>query len=240
MTIGMLEAGREASLILKHVLMLSTVGRSLNELDDMVGDAMKRRGCTSAPIELGFPSYACYSVNDVCLHGVATDYVLKKGDILSVDVSLNCEGFYGDNCATIEVGVENTTNKLILAAKKLRDVGIEQAIIGNTPADIGKAIQDKAKELKVYVLKNYGGHGIGDRLHKTPFIPSYNNGDTEWIFKEGDFITVEPVVLESKDEVEILEDKWTVRTIKGSRAAQFEHTIEITKEGPKILTDLLE
>ena len=186
----------------------------------------------------GFPATLCISRNEEVVHGIPDQRAfLKDGDIVSIDCGAFKNGFHGDHARTFAVGkVSSEKQKLMDATKKSLEKGIEKAVIGNRLSDIGHAVQQYAESLGYSVVRELVGHGIGQRLHEDPQVPNYGKPGRGIVLKEGLVIAIEPMVNMGKAGVRTLSDGWTIVTRDRKPSAHFEHTIAITKSGPKILT----
>ena len=190
-----------------------------------------------------FPSSICASVNDEVVHGLPSkNKILKKGDIIGIDFGVYDGTFYADSAFTFPVGdVSDNIIKLLNVTKESLNLGIQKAQVGNKIYDISKAIQDHIEKNGFTVVRSYVGHGIGKDLHEEPHVPNFilNNKDRSksMKLKEGMVLAIEPMVNVGNFEVEYSHDNWTVKTCDGSLSAHFEHTVALTKDGPKILTN---
>ena len=190
-----------------------------------------------------FPSSICASVNDEVVHGLhSKNKILKKGDIIGIDFGVYDGTFYADSAFTFPVGdVSDNIIKLLNVTKESLNLGIQKAQVGNKIYDISKAIQDHIEKNGFTVVRSYVGHGIGKDLHEEPHVPNFilNNKDRSksMKLKEGMVLAIEPMVNVGNFEVELSDDNWTVKTCDGSLSAHFEHTVALTKDGPKILTN---
>lgn len=186
----------------------------------------------------GFPYSLCCSVNEEIVHGFPSDRVLKEGDIVSFDVGVLFEGFYGDNARTFAVGsVSEKAQKLIDVTRESLMKGIEQARPGNCLNDVSRAIQEHAESHGFGIVRRFVGHGIGRKLHEKPEVPNFvPQGNAGLPLKAGMAIAIEPMVTEGSFEVDILDDNWTAVTKDRKLSAHFEHSIAITSDGPVILS----
>ena len=190
-----------------------------------------------------FPSSICASVNDEVVHGLPSkNKILKKGDIIGIDFGVYDGTFYADSAFTFPVGdVGDNIIKLLNVTKESLNLGIQKAQVGNKIYDISKAIQDHIEKNGFTVVRSYVGHGIGKDLHEEPHVPNFilNNKERSksMKLKEGMVLAIEPMVNVGNFEVELSDDNWTVKTCDGSLSAHFEHTVALTKDGPKILTN---
>lgn len=186
----------------------------------------------------GYPSSVCTSINDQVVHGIPSKNVrLKGGDIISIDLGVLFEGFYGDAAITLSVGeVSQLAEELIRVTEEALYIGIEKAVIGNRVSDISSSIQQYVETHGFSVVRAFVGHGIGRFLHEDPQIPNFGKPGKGMRLKEGMTLAIEPMVNIGSPDVVILDDGWTAVTLDGSLSAHFEHTIVITKNGPQILT----
>lgn len=186
----------------------------------------------------GFPFALCCSVNEEIVHGFPSDRLLKDGDIVSFDMGVVYEGFYGDSAKTFTVGeVSGKANALLDATREALACGIEQARPGNDLYDISKAIQEYVEGKGMHVVRRFVGHGIGRNLHEKPEVPNFvPQGAPTIPLKAGMVLAIEPMVTLGTPEVKVLDDKWTAVTRDGSLAAHFEHTVVVTGDGPEILS----
>ena len=185
----------------------------------------------------GFPFSICASVNEQIVHGFPSNYVLKEGDIFSIDCGVTLEGFVGDTATTVPVGkVDEAKQKLIRVTEECLDRAIEKCHAGNHLGDIGWAVQEHAEANGYSVVRDYVGHGIGRRMHEDPQIPNYGKPGLGPKIKNGYVFAIEPMVNQGSHFTKVLPDGWTVVTVDGKPSAHAEHTIAITEEGPEVLT----
>ena len=184
-----------------------------------------------------FPASICVSINDEIVHGIPGNRVLKEGDIVSIDVGTNLNGYFGDMAATFGVGkIDQKAEKLIKTTKECLLAGIKKAIGGNYIGDISYAIQSIAEKNKFSVVREYVGHGVGLMVHEDPQIPNYGSPGTGLKLEKGMVIAIEPMLNQGDYRTVSDSDRWTVRTFDGSLSAHFEHTIAIYDKGNEILT----
>ena len=185
----------------------------------------------------GFPATACISVNDVVIHGIPDNTRLKYGDIVSVDVGAYCDGFHGDNAYTFIVGDTSEENKKLLRETEAALYkGIEQAVVGNRIGDISHAIETHVSQFGYGIVRQFVGHGVGREMHEDPEVPNFGRAGHGPRLVEGMTIAIEPMINLKGDAVKVMPDGWTTKTVSGSVAAHFEHSIAITSNGPVILT----
>jgi methionyl aminopeptidase len=185
-----------------------------------------------------FPASACVSVNDEVVHGIPNaSRVLKSGDIVSVDIGVIYEGYYGDAAMTYAVGgISAAAAKLLEITELSLQKGIEQSLSGKRLGDISYAIQKTVEDAGFSIVRDFVGHGIGRSLHEDPQIPNFGRAGTNIKLLPGMVLAIEPMVNAGSYEVRMLDDDWTVVTKDGELSAHFEHTVAITKSGYEILT----
>ncbi|MBX3262075.1 MAG: type I methionyl aminopeptidase [Labilithrix sp.] len=237
----MRRAGRAAAETLALVGSRIRPGITTAEIDRWVREDTARRG--GRPSQLGykgFPAAVCTSRNDVVCHGIpSAREVLEPGDIVNVDVTTDLGGYHGDTSATFIVGDASAdARRLVDVARRCRDAGIAVVREGARLGDIGAAIEEVARHEGVSVVTEFGGHGIGRRMHADPHVAHTGRRGSGPRLKAGMGITVEPMVNLGRAEVTLLDDGWTVRTADGSLSAQWEHTVIVTRDGHEIMTSL--
>lgn len=185
----------------------------------------------------GFPSSLCISVNEVVVHGFPSNYVLKDGDIISVDCGVFHQGFHSDSAYTYPVGeVSPQVLSLLKATKESLYLGIEKAIFGNRIGDIGHAIQKYVEAKGFTVVRELVGHGLGRNLHEAPEVPNYGKKGSGPILKDGLIIAIEPMVNLGTRNIVQERDGWTIRTADRKQSAHYEHTVAIFEDRTEILT----
>ncbi|OGC04993.1 type I methionyl aminopeptidase [candidate division WOR-1 bacterium RIFOXYA12_FULL_43_27] len=213
-------------------------GMTTGELDKIGERLIREQG--AAPVFIGYRGYrhaTCISVNDEVVHGIPGGRILKKGDIVSVDIGTRKQGYCGDTAATFTVGeASKKATKLIRACKTALEAGIKQARGGNHLGDISAAIEKTARKHGYSVVRDLFGHGIGKDLHEDPLIPNFGNPGEGPELKPGMVFAIEPMFNLGGWRLKTLDDGWTVVTEDGSLSAHFEHTILITNGDPEILT----
>lgn len=187
----------------------------------------------------GYPASICTSVNNQVIHGIPSQLRLKEGDIVSIDLGVYLDGFYGDGAVTLPVGeISPLAKKLLRVTEESLYIGINMANPRNRVSDISHAIQSHVEANGFSVVRSFVGHGIGTSLHEEPQIPNFGISGQGERLKEGMTIAVEPMVNTGGYEVSILNDGWTAVTLDGGLSAHFEHTIAITDGDARILTKL--
>lgn len=221
-------------------------GISTYELDKIIEDYILSNNAIPATkgykIE-GFPVYpsaSCISVNEVVVHGIPRkDQILKEGDIVSIDVVTNLNGYFGDSATTFAVGnISEKNQRLIEVTRKSRDLGIEQAIAGNRLGDIANAIQEYVEKHGFSVIRDFTGHGVGFSMHEDPYVLNYGKKNTGLVIENGLVIAIEPMVSAGMYKIKILKDGWSAATYDKKNAAHFEHSVAIWDNKPLILSNL--
>lgn len=185
----------------------------------------------------GFPNSICTSVNDAVVHGIPSDYQLREGDIISIDVGTIKDGFYGDSAYTFTVGeVDEQVSSLLEATRESLFKGIDQAMAGNRVGDISWAVQNHAEEAGFSVVREMVGHGLGSNMHESPEIPNYGKRGKGPQLKEGLVICIEPMINMGSRSIKQDRDGWTIRTMDGKPSAHFELALAIRNGEADILS----
>ncbi|MGG7096786.1 type I methionyl aminopeptidase [Clostridium sardiniense] len=213
-------------------------GISTKELDRIAEEFIREQGAIPSFKGLyGFPASLCISVNNQVVHGIPGGYILKDGDIVSIDCGAYLDGFHGDAARTFPVGnVSEDAKRLIQVTRDCFFEGIKFAQIGNRLTDISHAIQSHVEANGFSVVKSFVGHGIGRDLHEDPEVPNFGRPGRGPILTKGMVLAIEPMVNEGSFRVRTLKDNWTVVTSDGSLSAHYENTVAILPDGPEILT----
>lgn len=216
-------------------------GVSTQELDEFAEEFIVGKG--GRPAFKGYKSYPktlCTSINNQVVHGIPSDVaIIKEGDILSIDLGVFLDGFYGDAAITLPVGkVNSEAERLIRVTEEALYMGIGEAVIGNRLSDISHAIQAHVEEAGFSVVTAFVGHGIGRSLHEEPQVPNFGKPGQGPRLVKGMTLAIEPMVNMGGSETLVLEDGWTAVTKDGSLSAHFEHTVAVTNNGPLILTGI--
>ena len=186
-----------------------------------------------------YPASICTSINDELVHGIPSNRKLKDGDIISIDCGTVYQGFVGDMAVTVAVGdVSKETLRLMDVTKKALEIAISNMVPGNTIGDIGYAVETFVEESGFYITRTYTGHGVGRKMHEGPQVPNYGRPGKGMRLREGMTIALEPMVLVGTSATIVKDDDWTVASADGSMTAHYEHTVAVTPDGPKILTEL--
>ncbi len=235
----MREAGRISSRALREAGKAVEPGVSTLEIDTIVRRYIEKQG--AVPSFLGycdFPASACISVNNVVIHGIpSAKTILRQGDIVSIDIGAEFEGYHGDNAYTFACGdVSDEAKALMRATKESLYEGIKNAVAKNRIGDIGFAVQQYVEARSYSVVRDFVGHGVGAKLHEDPNVPNYGTPGRGVRLLPGMTIAIEPMVTQGTHKVRILDDGWTTVTADGKLAAHYEHTVAVTSDGPIILT----
>jgi methionyl aminopeptidase len=235
----MAKAGAVVATVLAEIEGAVKPGVKTRELDKKAERIIKRERCVPAfKGYKGFPGNICASINDVVVHGIPGNDRVKEGDLLSVDVGVMYDGYYADGARTYPVGsISPSAKKLSAVTLESLEAGIKEARAGKHLSDISSAVQRYVEAHGFSVVRALVGHGIGSKIHEPPEIPNYGEPRKGPILKPGMTLAIEPMVNEGGYDIEILDDGWSVVTKDGKLSAHFEHTVLITEEGPKILTE---
>jgi len=242
----LLEGGKRLASVLEALRAKVVPGMTTQELDDLAeqliragGDEPCFLGYTPEGAQRPYPATLCVSINDEVVHGIPNESsrALKEGDIVGLDLGLTHNGIIVDAAITVPVGTVNEeTKKLLYATEAALAAGIAAAVPGKHVGDISYAIQQEIEKEGFKVVKELGGHGVGELVHEEPFIPNYGRpGDGE-LLEENMVLALEPISTAGKAGVVLAPDGYTFRTKDGSRSAHFEHTILLEKGGARIVT----
>lgn len=214
-------------------------GVTTAEIDRFVDEYLAEHGATPEQKGYeGFPFATCASVNDEICHGFPGEQKLNEGDIVTIDIVVNLNGWLADSAWSYKVGkISDEAERLLATTEESLYAGIEQAVIGNRLGDVGNAIQTLAESRGFSVVRQFIGHGIGSDMHEEPQVPHFGKPGKGLRLKEGMVLTIEPMLNTGAYEGKTDENNWTARTVDGGLSAQYEHTVAITKDGPLILTD---
>ena len=214
-------------------------GVTTKELDRIAEDFIRSHGAIPSFLGYeGYPASACISVNEQVVHGIPSDYVIKEGDIVSVDLGTFMKGFNGDSAYTFAVGeISDDVRRLLEVTKEALYKGTAQAKAGNRVGDISAAVQEYAESFGFGVVRELEGHGLGRKMHEAPGIPNYGLRGRGPLLKEGMVICIEPMITMGNRAIVFERDGWTVRTRDRKPAAHFEFVVAIRKDGPDVLTD---
>lgn len=236
------EGGKLLRDILHGTAKLVRPGVTTKDLSDFANTEIRKVGGVPSFIGYGekgnaFPAALCTSVNDVIVHGIPGKEVLAEGDIIGLDIGMVYKGLFTDTAITVPVGYVDAKKQLLIdTTKKSLELGIQQAVVGNRIGDIGHAVQTFAEKAGFSVVRDLVGHGVGYDVHEDPQVPNYGKAGTGAKLVVGMVIAIEPMLCTGTYHVYFDADGWTIRTEDGGLSAHFEHTIAITKIGPRVLT----
>ena len=234
----MRQAGRVVAEIHEKATQAARPGATTADLDAVAREVIEKRGARSNFLNYhGFPAVICTSPNHVIVHGIPGDYVLKDGDIISIDAGAIIEGWHADAAVTVPVGeVDADAVRLMEVTRRSLEEAITQTMAGKHLGDIGSAVETVAVASGFTVVREYVGHGIGTAMHEEPPVHNFGQPGRGVKIKEGYVLAIEPMVNAGGPETETLDDGWTVVTRDRSLSAHFEHTVAVTDDGPEVLT----
>ncbi len=229
-TAGALEVARE------HI----KPGTTPLAVDRAIRHYMEKEGAKPSFLGYGgFPASACISINEQVIHGIPDDKPFLDGDLVKVDVGAYIGGFHGDSARTFFCGnVSQEAKRLEEITRGAFFAGMGKAVIGARLGDISAAVQEFAESAGYSVVRDYVGHGIGEKLHEDPELPNFGRAGHGIRLSEGMVLALEPMINEGTFRVRLLDNDWTVVTADGALSAHYENTIAITKDGPEILTKI--
>ena len=240
---GIRKACQVAATALEHLCHFSKVGMCTYDIDQEGRRILSELGAKSACFQykvadLSFPAYTCISVNEEVVHGIGRLHkIIQSGDLVSIDVVVNHQGFIGDNARSIILGeATKEAQSLLDCTQDALVAGIKKAREGNRIGDISNAIQLCCEKRGYSLVREFVGHGVGEKMHEEPQIPNLGKRNTGPRLKAGMVLAIEPMVNQGKPEIRFLEDGWTAVTKDKKLSAHFEHTVLITKNDPEILT----
>jgi len=232
------KSGKILAGVMKRLQGAIKPGITTQEIDRLAEELVRQENASCAfKGYKGYPANICVSVNEEIVHGIPGQRQLKEGDIVSLDIGINYNGYFSDAALTIPIGkIDPKKKKLIEVTKKALSEGIKQARRDNHLSDVSHAIQSYAEKYGFSVVRQFVGHGIGLALHEEPEVPNFGKPHQGPILKEGMVLAIEPMVNIGTWEAEILDNGWTAVTKDRLTSAHFEHTVAINANGPEILT----
>lgn len=238
------ESGRILRAVLDRLEGELRAGMTTGELDRIAREELRAQGGKApflgyvpSPGTPPFPAVICISVNDEVVHGIPGERILMDGDIVGLDFGVDYKGMITDSARTLAVGeVAPATQRLLLATKQALKRGIAAAQAGGRIGDISHAIETRLRADKLGIVRELSGHGVGHSLHEDPLVLNYGKPGRGPVLVPGMTLAIEPMATLGREGITLDEDDWTIRTEDGSMAAQFEHTILITEDGPEVLT----
>ncbi len=236
---ALLRIGRIVGLTLQHMAAAIEPGMSTAALDELGARFLRRHGARSAPIlTYNFPGHTCISLNDEAAHGIPGRRLIRPGDLVNIDVSAELDGFFADTGSSFGVAPLSATQRRLLATgRQALDAAIHAARAGRHLSAIGRAVERVAQPAGFQIIRELGGHGVGRSLHEAPHaVPHYFNRKARGQLREGMVLTLEPFLTAGKPHIRKARDGWTLRTVDGTPAVQFEHTVVITRDMPMLVT----
>jgi methionyl aminopeptidase len=235
----MREAGRLVGEVLTELAAHVAPGVTTADLDELAEKRIRKAGATPAFKGYhGYPATICASINEEVIHGIPSGRrLLNDGDVISIDVGAELDGYFGDSAITLAVGkVSEEAATLLRVTDESLYKAIEAVKLGGRISDIGHAVQAHVEAYGFSVVREFVGHGIGQKMHEEPQVPNYGEPGRGPRLTEGMVLAIEPMVNAGKPAVKVLADGWTAVTRDGSLSAHFEHTVAVTADGPWILT----
>jgi methionyl aminopeptidase len=239
----MRESGRINAKALQAVKQAIKPGVTTGELDEIAESLIRDHG--AKPAFLGYPGPTPYPatinscINEEMVHAIPGNRAIQEGDLVSIDCGTVFQGFVSDSAFSIGVGeVSPQVQTLLDVTKQALEIGISKMIAGNRVGDVSAAIQKYVESFGFHVPREYTGHGVGRKMHEGPQVPNWGLPGRGMVLRPGMTIALEPMVLVGTHRTKILPDQWTVTSMDGSLTAHWEHTVAVTKNGPRILTEL--
>jgi methionyl aminopeptidase len=235
---GIRESGRLLATTLEELKKMVAEGITTRELDSFARSWIESHG--GKPAFLGYMNYPaslCVSLNNEVIHGIPGSRKLRPGDIVSIDLGVDLNGYFSDAAITIPVGATSKKReRLMQVTRECLERGVAQAVPGNRISDISRSIFEHAAENSFGVVREYCGHGTGFAMHEDPQVPNYIGGGPNPRLKEGMVLAIEPMINAGTGDIELREDGWTVVTADGADSAHFEHTVAVLRDRMEILT----
>jgi methionyl aminopeptidase len=235
---GLERAGRVVAETLRSLRRAVAPGVTTDELGELAGEILAAHGARSGPIlTYGYPASICVSVDDEVVHGIPGSRLLQRGQLVSIDVAAEVDGFHADAAVTVPVGsVDRNARRLIVATRAALWAGMRAAQPGATLRDVGAAIEGAARARGYQIFRELTGHGIGLAMHEAPTVYNWAAADATTRLSAGLVFTIEPMLTSGRTRLVLDRDGWTVRTADASRSAHAEHTIMVARNGPVVLT----
>jgi methionyl aminopeptidase len=235
---GLARAGNVVAATLRVLRGAVVPGVRTDELAELAGEVFAAHGARSGPIlTYAFPASICVSLDDEVVHGIPGDRVLQRGQLVSLDVAAELDGYHADAAVTVPVGpVDRPARRLIVATRAALSAGMRAAQPGATLRDVGAAIERAAQARGYRIRRELTGHGIGRAMHEEPTVFNWPAPDATTRLWPGLVFTIEPMLTAGRTRLLLDSDGWTVRTADGSLTAHAEHTIMVAKNGPVVLT----
>jgi methionyl aminopeptidase len=236
---GIKESSKILSETFERINDIIRAGMKTKDLDRKIEEfVIKNNAIPAFKGYRGFPAASCISINEVVIHGIPDERLIKEGDIVGVDVGVKYQGFYSDAAYTFGIGnLKEDAKKLIRVTKTSLYNAIQEMEINNRVGDISNTVQKTAEGAGYNVVRDFVGHGVGKDLHEDPAVPNFGQKGVGYRLKSGMTIAIEPMINIGTHKVKVLKDGWTVVTEDRSLSAHFEHTILVSETGPEILTE---
>jgi len=231
------EANRIVHEVLDGIAEMVVPGAATRELDRWAEETIRAAGGVPAFLSYrGYPATLCTSVNDVIVHGIPDDSLLRDGDIVGIDCGVVYKGYYGDAARTFPVGrISEEAERLLRVTREALERAIEQVYVDSRLGDIGHAVQSHVEAEGFSVVREFVGHGVGTSLHEDPQVPNFGDAGRGPRLRPGLVLAIEPMVNVGGPEHRIDPDGWTARTEDGTLSAHFEYSVAVTEQGPRIL-----
>lgn len=242
---GLRAAGKLLAQALRHTATFVAPGVNTAQLDLEAEKFIRNGGAVPAFLNYkpegasyAFPAALCVSINDEVVHGIPSEeYVIEEGDLVMLDLGLSLNGYFADAAITVCAGTLDEKGKMLIdATEEAFRAALKVARPGARMGDIGAAIEATARKYGLGVVEELGGHSLGRVPHEPPFVPNTGVAGKGHVLEEGLVIAIEPIFNEGSGDIELMEDEWTYVTADGSRSAETEHTVLITKDGAEVLT----
>jgi methionyl aminopeptidase len=236
----MRQAGLLVAETLRELRRMVEPGITTGELDKFAEDKIRAAGAyPTFKGYRGFPASICASVNEEVVHGIPSKRKLREGDIIKIDCGATLNNYVGDAAISIPVGrVTPTVDRLMQVTRESLLRALNRMVVGNRLYDVSYAVQEYVEESGYTIVREFCGHGIGQRMHEDPQVPNYGRPGTGPTLKPGWVLAIEPMVNLGRHDIKVEADGWTVRTQDGMPSSHFEHTIAVTEDGPLVLTAL--
>lgn len=235
---GLTAVGRVVAEALETMRVAVRPGVTTRELDEIGACVFAEHGARSAPqLVYGFPGTNCISVNEEAVHGVPSDRVLAGGDLVTLDVTAELDGYMADAAVTVPVGPASAeATALVAAGERALDHALRFARAGVRANSLGRVIQAEVEGAGFHVIPSLSGHGIGRTIHEPPTVSNYYDAYDTTVLTEGLVLTIEPIISTGTENVRAGDDGWTLSTVDGSLSAHVEHTLVVTRDAPLVLT----
>jgi methionyl aminopeptidase len=234
----MRNANRLVADVLTRLETIVGPGVTTRELDSVAETHIRKAGGVPAfKGYQGYPATLCASINEAVVHGIPSDRPLEEGDIVSLDMGVVLDGYYGDSAVTLGVGrISSNAEALLTVTREALERAIEQVQVDGRVSDIGHAVQQHVEAHGFSIVREFVGHGIGTQLHEEPQIPNYGEPGRGPRLREGMVLAIEPMVNAGGPDVRVLDDGWTAVTRDAGLSAHFEHSVAVTANGPQVLS----